>query len=93
MSKHGQLVDDATHDFLMAIYEGANIAEAMQRMALAHAERLGAMGKVSVLALDPCPGCGGNVLAGENIVKCAAGCGWSYREQRDDPIASRRADP
>lgn len=31
------------------------------------------------LAADPCPRCGGNVIASETDAVCAAGCGWSYR--------------
>lgn len=74
-------VDQYTHDFLMAIYEGATLADAMKELTLAHAEHLRELGDVRVLALDPCPRCTGRVIATDEIAKCAAGCGWTYRRK------------
>lgn len=56
---------------------GDDLGDAMRRLTLAHAEHLRDLGPVGVLALDPCPRCGGRVIAGETVAKCAAGCDWS----------------
>lgn len=53
--------------------------EAMKTVTLEHARNLRELGPVRVLALDPCPRCGGSVIASETEARCAAGCGWSYR--------------
>lgn len=55
------------------------LLEAFVDVSLRHAERLRELGPVRVLALDPCPCCGGTVIASETDARCAAGCGWSYR--------------
>lgn len=64
---------------------------AMRELARRHAAHLRALGPVRVLALDPCPVCSGRVVASESVARC--GCGWSYHEDRVEPVASRRADP
>lgn len=70
-----------------------SLYDAMVEVTRRHAERLTAMGPVRVLALDPCPRCGGNVIAGATRARCAAGCGWSYiRLTGPEPVASRRVD-
>lgn len=55
------------------------LVEAMRVLSLEHAAQLRALGPVRVLALDPCPRCGGNVIASATEARCAAGCDWSYR--------------
>lgn len=60
-------------------WTGESLFDAMVRVSLSHAERLKELGPVRVLALDPCPRCGGNVIASDDEAKCASGCGWSYR--------------
>jgi len=88
-----RFVDDSTHDFLMAVHQGSDLADAMRQVTLRHADRLTAMGPVRVLALDPCPRCGGRVIAGDISARCLTGCGWTYvRLTGPEPIASRRAD-
>jgi hypothetical protein len=57
-----------------------------------YAELLRNLGEVRVLALDPCPRCMGRVIASDTEARCAAGCGWTYRRDASDPVASRRAD-
>ena len=89
-----RFVDDATHDMLISLGKKEGLAEAMRDVTTRHAERLTALGPVQVLALDPCPRCGGRVIAGDIDARCVAGCGWSYRRLTGpEPVASRRADP
>jgi hypothetical protein len=57
-----------------------------------YAELLRNLGEVRVLALDPCPRCMGRVIATDTTARCASGCGWTYRIDTSEPIASRRAD-
>lgn len=64
---------------------------AMRELARRHAAHLRELGPVRVLAFDPCPRCRGRVVASETVARCA--CGWSYREDAVEPVASRRADP
>jgi hypothetical protein len=71
---------------------GESLFDAMVAVSLRHAEWLRELGPVGVLELDPCPRCGGTVLAGETEARCAAGCGWRYRDSAHEPLASRRAD-
>jgi hypothetical protein len=65
--------------------------EAFVDVSLRHAERLREFGPIRVLALDPCPTCMGRVVASEVAARCVA-CGWSYRDDGVEPLASRRAD-
>jgi hypothetical protein len=51
---------------------------AMRDFSLAHADHLQALGPIRVLAFDPCPRCGGRVIASETVATCAAGCDWSH---------------
>lgn len=73
-----RLVDEYTHELLMAINGGASLEDAMRAVSLKHAEHLKELGSVRVLALDPCPRCGGQVIASEIEARCA-GCDWSHR--------------
>lgn len=65
---------------------------AMRDLARRHAAHLRDLGPVRVLALDPCPICAGRVVASETVAHCR-GCGWSWRDDGVEPVASRRADP
>lgn len=72
---------------------GQPLFDAMVDVSLRHAERLQQLGPVQVLALDPCPRCGGTVIASDTEARCVSGCKWSYsRHGTPEPIASRRAD-
>ena len=66
--------------------------EAMVDVTNRHARQLRELGPVRVLALDPCPRCGGSVIASEVEARCLSGCGWSYQQHGSEPLASRRAD-
>jgi len=57
---------------------GQTLFEAMRDLSERHAERLRELGPVRVLAMDPCPRCGGTVIASDAEARCASGCGWSY---------------
>lgn len=70
-----QLADELTR----RVANGELLLAAMRDVSLRHAARLREMGPVRVLALDPCPRCGGNVIASDDEAKCASGCEWSYR--------------
>lgn len=71
------LIDDYTHDLLMAIYEdGADLGDAMRELALKHADHLTGATAAGTLRLDGCPRCNGRVITGDRIAVCAAGCGW-----------------
>lgn len=61
---------------------GQSLFEAMVDLSLRHAARLRELGPVGVLALDPCPRCGGRVIADTDPTgdaRCVSGCDWSYR--------------
>ena len=66
-------------DIITGYQPGDDLFTVMQKLTLAHADHLRALGPVRVLALDPCPRCGGTVIASETDARCAAGCDWSYR--------------
>lgn len=53
----------------LAAFDAFKVA---REISLAHAERLLALGPVRVLALDPCPRCGGRVVASEVEARCTA---------------------
>lgn len=55
---------------------------AMVDVSLAHADRLRELGPVRVLTLDPCPRCGGRVLAGETVARCVA-CSYTIARRED----------
>ena len=71
------LVDTYTDQLTADLNAGRSLAEALRDLTLAHAEHLLALGPVGVLALDPCPWCGGTVIASDEIARCASGCKWS----------------
>lgn len=58
---------------------GTVLFDVMRALSLRHAELLRELGPVRVLALDPCPRCGGNVIASDTEARCAAGCDWRHR--------------
>ena len=55
---------------------GALLETAMRELARRHAAHLRELGPVRVLAMDPCPNCGGRVMAGDTQARCVTGCGW-----------------
>lgn len=76
------LSDHYCRILLAELRDGRDMAEALRDVTLAHAEHLRALGTVGVLALEPCPRCGGTVLASDEPdgeARCASGCSWSYR--------------
>lgn len=78
-------VDDATHDLLTAINAGTSLADAMADLTINHAARLHKLGDVRVLALDPCPRCGGRILASTTEARCTTGCDYSYQRHGVTP--------
>lgn len=74
-----QEIRELAHELTGRVANGEVLLTAMRDVSLRHAARLREMGPVCALALDPCPGCGGTVLASGDEARCAAGCGWSYR--------------
>ena len=91
MKSFNRFIDDETHDLLVAIRDGDQLADAMRDVTVRHADRLSELGEVRVLALDPCPNCTGGVIASDTEARCAAGCGWSYHRHGVEPVASTKA--
>lgn len=71
------LVDDYTAGIIEAVQRGQGFGDAMRDLTLKHADHLRGRSQVGVLALGSCPRCGGNLIAGETVQKCAAGCEWT----------------
>lgn len=74
-----QDVRDLADELTERVLNGEVLLEAMRDVCLRHADLLRALGPIGVMALDPCPRCGGTVLASETEARCASGCEWSYR--------------
>jgi len=68
-----------TRILLAELRDGRDMTEALLEVTRAHADHLLALGPVRVRALDPCPRCGGSVIASDTEARCVSGCSWSYK--------------
>lgn len=88
-----KFIDESTHELLMALKDGAPLADAMRDATRKHVARLRTASELELLAADGCPRCHGRIVHGETTARCLAGCGFVYRVGDSEPVASRRADP